>query len=387
MDDSYAPTASDRFSFGLWTVGHRGQDPFGLPTRPPIEAVEIVARLAEVGAWGVCLHDDDLVPFGSPPAERDRIVARFGQAVSAAGMCVPMTTVNLFTQPVFRDGALTAADPAVRRFALRKATAAIDIGAELGASIFVLWGGREGVESGAARDPRVALERYREGVDFLCDYVRAQGLDMRLALEAKPNEPRGHIYLPTTGHMLHFIETLAHPAMVGVNPEMAHEAMAGLSFSAAVGQALWAGKLFHIDLNSQNGPRFDQDFRFGAEDLKEAFLTVRLLERSGYDGPRHFDARAYRSEDDASVYAAFAAGCIRNYKILAAKAAAFDADETIAAACEAAGAGQLAKPTPAFSAETLAAIRGEDFSELLASRRGRDHEQADQLLVELLLGA
>ena len=387
MDDPYAPSASDRFSFGLWTVGHRGQDPFGLPTRPPIEAEEIVGRLAEVGAWGVSLHDDDLVPFGSPLAERDRIVARFGQAVSAAGLCVPMTTVNLFTQPVFRDGALTAADPAVRRFALRKATAAIDIAGELGASIFVLWGGREGVESGAARDPRVALERYREGVDFLCDYVRAQGLDMRLALEAKPNEPRGHIYLPTTGHMLHFIETLAHPAMVGVNPEMAHEAMAGLSFSAAVGQALWAGKLFHIDLNAQNGPRFDQDFRFGAEDLKEAFLTVRLLERSGYDGPRHFDARAYRSEDDAAVYAAFAAGCIRNYKILAAKAAAFDADQTIAAACEAAGAGQLAQPTPAFSPETLAAIRGEDFSDLLASRRGRDHEQADQLLVELLLGA
>jgi xylose isomerase len=387
MDDPYAPSASDRFSFGLWTVGHRGQDPFGLPTRPPIEAEEIVGRLAEVGAWGVCLHDDDLVPFGSPLAERDRIVARFGQAVSAAGLCVPMTTVNLFTQPVFRDGALTAADPAVRRFALRKATAAIDIGGELGASIFVLWGGREGVESGAARDPRVALERYREGVDFLCDYVRAQGLDMRLALEAKPNEPRGHIYLPTTGHMLHFIETLAHPAMVGVNPEMAHEAMAGLSFSAAVGQALWAGKLFHIDLNSQNGPRFDQDFRFGAEDLKEAFLTVRLLERSGYDGPRHFDARAYRSEDDAAVYAAFARGCIRNYKILAAKAAAFDADQTIAAACEAAGSGQLAQPTPPFSPETLAAIRDEDFNDLLANRSGRNHEHADQLMLELLLGA
>ena len=387
MDDPYAATPSDRFSFGLWTVGHRGQDPFGLPTRPPIEPEEIVGRLAEVGAWGVCLHDDDLVPFGSPPAERDRIVARFGQAVSAAGLCVPMTTVNLFTQPVFRDGALTAADPAVRRFALRKATAAIDIGAELGAPIFVLWGGREGVESGAARDPRVALERYREGVDFLCEYVRAQGLDMRLALEAKPNEPRGHIYLPTTGHMLHFIETLAHPAMVGVNPEMAHEAMAGLSFSAAVGQALWAGKLFHVDLNAQNGPRFDQDFRFGAEDLKEAFLTVRLLERAGYDGPRHFDARAYRSEDDASVYAAFARGCIRNYKILAAKAAAFDADEEIAAACEAAGAGQLAQPTPAFSAETLAAIRGEDFGELIASRQGRQHEPVDQLMLELILGA
>ena len=387
MDDPFAATPSDRFSFGLWTVGHRGQDPFGVSTRPPIEPEEITARLAEVGAWGVCLHDDDLVPFGSSAAERDRIVARFGDAVAAAGLCVSMATVNLFTQPVFRDGALTAADPAVRRFALRKATAAIDIGAELGAPTFVLWGGREGVESAAARDPRVALERYREGVEFLCEYILAQGLEMRVALEAKPNEPRGHLYLPTTGHMLHFIETLSHPAMVGVNPEMAHEAMAGLSFSAAVGQALWAGKLFHVDLNAQNGPRYDQDFRFGAEDLKEAFLTVRLLERSGYDGPRHFDARAYRSEDDADVYAAFARGCIRNYKILAAKAAAFDADEAILAACERAGAGQLTQPTPAFSNEALAAIRAEDFSALLASREGRHHEHADQLMLELILGA
>ena len=387
MDDPFAATPSDRFSFGLWTVGHRGQDPFGVSTRPPIEPEEITARLAEVGAWGVCLHDDDLVPFGSSVAERDRIVARFGDAVAAAGLCVSMATVNLFTQPVFRDGALTAADPAVRRFALRKATAAIDIGAELGAPTFVLWGGREGVESAAARDPRVALERYREGVEFVCEYILAQGLEMRVALEAKPNEPRGHLYLPTTGHMLHFIETLSHPAMVGVNPEMAHEAMAGLSFSAAVGQALWAGKLFHVDLNAQNGPRYDQDFRFGAEDLKEAFLTVRLLERSGYDGPRHFDARAYRSEDDADVYAAFARGCIRNYKILAAKAAAFDADEAILAACERAGAGQLTEPTPAFSNEALAAIRAEDFSALLASREGRHHEHADQLMLELILGA
>jgi xylose isomerase len=247
---------------------------------------------------------------------------------------------------------------------------AIDIGAELGAPIFVLWGGREGVESAAARDPRVALERYREGVDFLCQYVLDQGYDMRFALEAKPNEPRGHIYLPTTGHMLHFIETLAHPSMVGVNPEMAHEAMAGLSFSFAVGQALWAGKLFHVDLNSQNGPRYDQDFRFGAEDLKEAFLTVRLLERSGYEGRAHFDARAFRSEDDVDVYAAFARGCIRNYKILAAKAAEFDADERIRAACEAAGAGQLAEPTPAFSPRCSRRSAAEDFSALLASRRG-----------------
>ena len=368
MDDPYAATSKDRFSFGLWTVGHRGGDPFGLPTRPPIEPEEITARLAEVGAWGVCFHDDDLVPFGSSAAERDRIVERFGAAIRNAGLCVSMATVNLFSQPVFRDGALTAADPAVRRYALAKATAAIDIGAELGAPIFVLWGGREGVESAAARDPRVALERYREGVDFLCEYVRSQGLGMRFALEAKPNEPRAHIYLPTTGHMLHFIETLAHPEMVGVNPEMAHETMAGLSFSAAVGQALWAGKLFHVDLNSQNGPRFDQDFRFGVEDLKECFLTVRLLVRAGYDGPRHFDARAFRSEDDVDVYAAFARGCIRNYKILAAKAAAFDSDDKIRAACVAAGVDQLAEPTPAFSGAALAAIRGEDFAALLANR-------------------
>ncbi|MGD0387072.1 MAG: xylose isomerase [Solirubrobacteraceae bacterium] len=387
MDDPYAATPNDRFSFGLWTVGHRGGDPFGLPTRPPIQPEEMLTRIAEVGAWGVSFHDDDLVPFGSSAADRDRIVASFGRAVANAGLCVSMTTVNLFFQPVFKDGALTAADPAVRRFALRKTCAAIDIGAELGAPIFVMWGGREGVESAAARDPRVALDRYREGVDFVCQYVLDQGYDMRLALEAKPNEPRGHIYLPTTGHMLHFIETLAHPSMIGVNPEMAHESMAGLSFSAAVGQALWAGKLFHIDLNSQNGPRYDQDFRFGAEDLKEAFLTVRLLERSGYEGPRAFDARAFRSEDDVDVYAQFARGCIRNYKILAAKAAAFDADPAIRAACETAGAGQLAEPTPAFSREVLEALRGEDFSELLSSREGRHHEAADQLMLELLLGA
>jgi xylose isomerase len=386
MDDPYAATSSDRFSFGLWTVGHRGGDPFGVATRPPVDAVEIPGRLAEVGAWGVSLHDDDLVPFGSSAADRDRIVAAFAKAVSDAGLCVPMTTVNLFTQPVFKDGALTAADPAVRRFALAKATAAIDIGAELGAPIFVLWGGREGVETGVARDPRVALERYREGVDFLCEYIRSQGLGTRVALEAKPNEPRGHIYLPTTGHMLHFIETLAHPEMVGVNPEMAHESMAGLSFSAAVGQALWAGKLFHVDLNAQNGPRFDQDFRFGAEDVKEAFLTVRLLERSGYDGARHFDARAYRTEDDSDVYAGFARGCIRNYKILAAKAAAFDSDPAIIAACERAGAGQLAEATPAFSTEVLQAIRAEDFSAIIASSEGRHHEPADQLMLELILG-
>ena len=385
--DALAPTAEDRFSFGLWTVGHRGADPFGLPTRPPIEPEAIVAKLAEAGAWGVSLHDEDLIPWDAPAAERERIVARFKAAVEQAGLVVPMTTVNLFSQPVFRDGAFTAADPAVRRLALRKAVEAIDLGAELGAGIFVLWGGREGIESGAARDPRLALERYREALDFLCAYVRSQGLATRIALEAKPNEPRGHIYLPTTGHMLHFIETLADSEIVGVNPELAHEAMAGLSFHQAVGQALWVGKLFHVDLNAQYGARYDQDFRFGAEDIKEAFLTVGLLERAGYDGPRHFDCRAYRGEDDLGVFEAFARGCMRNYKLLAAKAAAFDADPAIQEACRAAGAEELAQPTPAFSAEALERLRGEEFAAVWTARDGRGHERADQLMVELLLGA
>ncbi len=387
MPDQFDPTPDDRFSFGLWTVGHRGHDPFGVTTRPPIEPKTIVARLAEVGAWGVCFHDEDLIPFGTDASERERIVSRFREAVTNAGMVVSMATVNLFTQPIFRDGAFTAADPAVRRFALAKAMTAIDVGAELQAPVFVLWGGREGVETGAARDPRLALERYREAVDFLCEYIRSQKLEMRLALEAKPNEPRGHLYLPTTGHMLHFISTLAHPEMVGVNPEMAHEAMAGLSFHQAVGQALWAGKLFHIDLNAQYGPRYDQDFRFGAEDLKDAFLTVALLERAGYDGARHFDCRAFRTEDDVDVYASFARGCMRNYKILAAKAKAFDSDPRFLDARRAAGAEQMAQATPAFSVEEARRIHETDHGADIDVERGRRHEHADQLMIELILGA
>ncbi|MEO8091427.1 MAG: xylose isomerase [bacterium] len=386
MNDDLAPRPEDRFTFGLWTVGHRGLDSFGLPTRPPIEPEEIVAKLAEIGAWGVNLHDEDLIPFGIGAAERDRIVRGFKQTVSNAGLRVPMVTVSLFKQPIFKDGAFTAADPGVRRFALKKTMEAIDLGAELGAGIFVLWGGREGIETGAARDPVAGLERYREAIDFLCDYIRSQGLDMRLALEAKPNEPRGHIHLPTTGHMLHFIETLRGKEIVGVNPEMAHEAMAGLSFHQAVGQALWAKKLFHIDLNDQCGPRYDQDFRFGSENLKEAFLTVRLLERQGFDGPRHFDARAYRTEDDSAVFAWFAAGCMRNYKILQAKVAAFEADEEIQRACAEAGAEEQHVATPAYEERVADEIRGYDYSALINGTGGRGHEKADQLTLELLLG-
>lgn len=386
MTDPFAPTPADRFSFGLWTVGHRGGDPFGLPTRPPIEPEEIAARLAQAGAWGVSLHDDDLVPFGIAAAERSRIVARFRAAVAQAGLCVPMATVNLFSQPVFRDGALTAASVEVRRFALQKAMAAIELAAELGAGTFVLWGGREGFDSAAARDPLLALERYREGLNFICEHIHAEGLGLRVALEAKPNEPRGQLYLPTTGHMLHFIETLDRAEMVGVNPESAHEAMAGLPFHQAVAQALWRGKLFHVDLNAQLGPRFDQDLRFGSEDLKEAFLTVRTLEQAAYEGPRHFDCRAYRTEDDASVFASFATGCMRNYKILAAKVDRWEADEEVRQACVEAGAAELAQATPTFSPELQAELRAQDFSELIADRTGRRLERADQLMVELIYG-
>lgn len=386
MSDPFSPTPADRFTFGLWTVGHTGADPFGLPTRPVQEPEAIAARLAEAGAWGVNLHDEDLVPFGAPAAERDRIVGRFARAVEAAGLRVPMATVSLFAQPVFKDGAFTAADPAVRRFALRKTIEAIELGAELGAEIFVLWGGREGVESGAARDPVVALERYREAIDFACEHIVAQGLDMKIALEAKPNEPRGHLHLPTTGHMLHFAERLAHPEMVGVNPELAHEAMAGLSFHHALGQALWAGKLLHVDLNSQCGPRYDQDFRFGSEDLKEAFQTVRLLEAHRFEGPRHFDCRPYRSEDDEAAYAVFAGGCMRNYKILAAKAAAIDGDAELLAALRDAGLEQQRQPSPTYSAAALRSLREERFDDLVAARQGRGHELADQLVLELIYG-
>lgn len=386
MSDPFAPTPDDRFTFGLWTVGHVGADPFGLPTRPAQEPEAIAARLAEAGAWGVNLHDEDLVPFGAPAAERDRIVARFRSAVAAAGLCVPMATVSLFTQPVFKDGAFTAADPAVRRFAIRKTIEAVELGAELGAGIFVLWGGREGVESGAARDPVAALERYREAIDFVCEHILDQGLEMKLALEAKPNEPRGHIHLPTTGHMLHFADQLAHPELVGVNPELAHEAMAGLSFHHALAQALWAGKLLHVDLNAQCGPRYDQDFRFGSEDLKEAFQTVRLLEAHHFDGPRHFDCRPYRTEDDEAAYAAFAGGCMRNYKILAAKAATIEGDAELVDALREAGIEQQRQPSPAYSSEALQALRDERFDELLASTRGRGHELADQLVLELIFG-
>src|SRR5919112_1096844 len=345
-DDALTPKPEHRFTFGLWTVGNPGRDPFGGPTRGPVDPVDSVRKLAELGAWGISLHDEDLIPHGSSAAERDRIVARFKAALEETGLGVGMATTNLFTQPVFKDGAFTSNDRGVRRAAIGKAMRSIDLGAELGAEVYVFWGGREGTETGVAKDPRDALERYREAVNVLAEYSVAQGYDYRFALEPKPNEPRGNIYLPTVGHALHFISTLDRPDMVGLNPEYAHETMAGLSFYHAVGHALWADKLFHIDLNGQRIGRYDQDFRFGSEDLKENFLLVRLLERAGYDGPLAFDAHAYRNEDPDGVWD-FARGCMRSYAALVERARRFDSLPEVQEALNAASQPELAEATVA----------------------------------------
>lgn len=388
---SFDPTKADRFTFGLWTVGNPGRDPFGEPVRAVLDANYIVRKLAECGASGVNLHDNDLVPFGASAAERDRIVTEFQKTLQETGMTVPMATVNLFTHPVFKDGAFTSNDPKVRAFALQKTMQAMDLGNQLGAKIFVLWGGREGTEADACRDPRTALKHMGEAVDFLCEYSEDQGYGMRFALEAKPNEPRSEIYLPTTGHMLHFISTLKNHELVGVNPEVAHEVMAGLSFAHNVAQAMACDKLFHIDLNGQKMGRYDQDLRFGSEDIKGAFLLVRLLEGTlggaRYDGPLHFDAHAYRTEDEEGVWD-FAKGCMRTYKILHAKAQAFDADPEVR---EIIAEQQDTAIDPllqgGFSPATAASLKNMEIDADAVAKRGLRYERLDQLLVEHLLGA
>jgi len=378
-----APSPDDHFTFGLWTVGNPGRDPFGVETRAPLDPVDTVHRLADLGAYGVSLHDDDLVPFGSVAAERDRIVARFEGALKATGMKVPMTTVNLFTQPVFKEGAFTANDPQIRRFALKKAADAIDLGVELGASVFVLWGGREGCEVDAAKPIAAALDRLAEAVDLLCDYAIEQGYDLRIALEPKPNEPRGDILLPTVGHALAFISELEHPEMVGLNPEFAHETMSGLAFNHGVAQALWQGKLFHIDLNAQRAGKFDQDYRFGSEGVRDAFYLVKLLEDTGWDGMRHFDSHAYRTEDADGVWE-FAAASMRTYLILREKARRFHADPDITAAMEEAQVAGLLEPTTPEGG--LRAIRAADYDLAALGAQGYGMERLDALVDELLLG-
>ncbi len=383
---SLVPTPADRFSFGLWTVGHPGRDPFGDVVRPPIAPDEIVRRLGALGAWGVSFHDDDLLPPESSASERDTILKRFRSALDDTGMVVSMATTNLFWHPVFKDGAFTANDPSIRRYALAKVMRNLDLAAELGAPTYVFWGGREGVEAPAAKDPRDALDRYREALDFLCGYVRDRGYAIRFALEPKPNEPRGDTFLPTVGHMLAFIGTLEQPDMVGVNPETAHETMAGLSFFHGVAQALWAGKLFHIDLNAQKIGRYDQDLRFGSEGIKDAFFLVKLLEDAGYDGPRHFDARPYRVERGQGVWD-FALGCMRTYLALAHKARRFRDDPAIQEALADALAPRLAEPTVgAYSPDRAAEVLAERPDIEALADRGYRNDRLDQLVIELILG-
>jgi xylose isomerase len=381
MTDSYTPRPEHKFSFGLWTISNRGRDPFGDAVRPPLAPNDAVAMLGEVGAWGVNFHDNDLVPIDATPAERDRIVCEFKRACDSHRVVVPMATVNLFFDPVFRDGAFTANDPDVRAYALQKTLRAMDLGAELGAKIFVLWGGREGVETDAARRPDEAVKRLRHAVDYLCEYSIDRGYGFRFALEAKPNEPRGDIYMATTGAYLGFIATLARPELVGVNPEVAHEQMAGLNFVHAVAQAWEAGKLFHIDLNDQAPGRYDQDFRFGSANVKAAFWLVKFLEDVGYDGPRHFDAHAYRTEDYAGVKD-FARGCMRTYLILKERARQWNADAEIQALVRETGGATPVK----YSGEHRDRLLARSFDRSALSARGLAYERLDQLTMEVLLG-
>jgi xylose isomerase len=384
--DAFTPRPEHHFTFGLWTVGNPGRDPFGDPVRPALAPTRIVEKLAELGAYGVNLHDNDLVPRDASAAERDRIVREFKTALQASGMKVPMATTNLFSDPVFRDGAFTSNDAKVRAYALQKTMAAMDLGVELGAVTYVFWGGREGVETNAAKDPRTALGWFRDAINFLCDYARSQRYDLKVALEAKPNEPRGDLFLPTTGHILAFIYTLDHPEMVGVNPEVAHEQMAGLDFSHAVAQALEAGKLFHIDLNGQKPGRFDQDLRFGSDDPRAAFFLVKLLEDARWPGMRHFDSHAYRTEDEAGVWD-FALGSMRTYLILKDKAERFNRDPEIQQLLGELGArGAAPAGANAYTAERAAALRAERFDLAALRARGYAYERLDQLTTELLLG-
>ena len=383
----YTPKPEHKFTFGLWTVGNVGRDPFGEPTRNALSPVEIVHLLAEAGAYGVNFHDNDLIPIDATPAEHDQIVRDFKQALNDTGLVVPMATTNLFTDPAFKDGAFTSNDPKVRAYALHKTMHAIDLGVEMGAGTYVFWGGREGTETDAGKSPLEAGNWLREGLNFLCEYVIDQGYELKFALEPKPNEPRGDIYLPTTGAMLGFISTLDHPQMVGVNPEVAHEHMAGLNFTHHVAQAWDAGKLFHIDLNDQAFGRYDQDFRFGSVNLKSAFFLVKFLEDVGYDGNRHFDAHAYRTSDLEDVKA-FARGCMRTYLVLKEKSAQFAVDPQIQALLAeiTADDGSMDSYKGSYSGEKAQSLKAHAFDRTALGKRGQPYEQLDQLVVELLLG-
>jgi len=397
--DIYTPRPEHHFTFGLWTVGNRGRDPFGDAVRASIAPARILERLSQLGAYGVNLHDNDLVPIDASPAERDRIVREFKAALDGTGLRVPMATTNLFYDPVFKEGAFTSNDARVRAYALQKTMRSMDLGVELGAKTYVFWGGREGVETNASKSPGDALKRFREALNFLCEYALARKYDLRFALEAKPNEPRGDLFLPTSGHMLAFIYTLDHPDMVGLNPEVAHEQMPGLDFSHVVGQALEAGKLFHIDLNGQKPGRYDQDLRFASEDQKGAFFLVKLLEDAGWPGMRHFDSHAYRTEDEEGVWD-FAYYSMRSYLILKEKVRRFNEDAEIQGLLAAlremdraplgvgvgvGDGGTISRPLR-YSEEAAAALLGHSFDLDALRARGFRYELLDQLTTEILLG-
>jgi xylose isomerase len=390
MSDAYQPKPEHKFTFGLWTVGSRGSDPFGAPVREALSPVELVHLLADVGAYGVNFHDNDLVPIDATPAQRDQIVRDFKQALEETGLVVPMATTNLFYDPVFKDGAFTSNDPQVRAYALQKTMRSIDMGAELGAKVYVFWGGREGVETDAGKSALDSLKRFREALNFLAEYSIAQGYGFQFALEPKPNEPRGDIYLPTTGAMLGFIETLDHPEMFGVNPEVAHDQMAGLNFMHAVAQAWDAGKLFHIDLNDQAPGRYDQDLRFGSRDIKANFFLVKFLEDVGYQGSRHFDAHAYRTEDYEGVKD-FARGCMRTYLIFKEKAERFNQDPEIQALIKESHGEDLAPAEVksflgVYSPDKVQSLKEYSFDRLALAGRGLQLERLDQLTIDLILG-
>ena len=385
--NTFSPKPEHKFTFGLWTVGSTGRDPFGGPVRDPKTPAELVHLLAEVGAYGVNFHDNDLIPIDATPAEEESIKRDFRKALDETGLVVPMATTNLFGDPIFKDGAFTSNDPKVRAYALQKTMRAIDLGVEFGAKIYVFWGGREGTETDSSKSAVDAIKRNREAMNFLCEYNMDKGYGLKFALEAKPNEPRGDIYNATTGHMLGFIATLDHPEMVGVNPEVAHEHMSGLNFMHSVAQAWESGKLFHIDLNDQYPGRYDQDLRFGSRDLKAAFYLVKFLEEVGYNGSRHFDAHAYRTEDYEGVKD-FARGCMRTYLMLKDKAAQFNADPEIQAILAEINAEdpELATVLGKYSPEKAQAIRAIEFDRKTIASRGLRYERLDQLTVDLLLG-
>ena len=388
MTTSYEPKPEHKFTFGLWTVGNTGRDPFGGPVRESKTPAELIRLLGEVGAYGVNFHDNDLIPIDASASQREQILKEFKKALADTGLVVPMATTNLFNHPVFKDGAFTSNDPKVRAYAVQKTMNAIDLGVELGAKVYVFWGGREGTETDAAKNPVDAIKRNREAMNFLCEYALDKKYDLKFALEAKPNEPRADMYNATTGHMLAFIGTLDHPEMVGVNPEMAHEHMAGLNFLHGVAQAWEAGKLFHIDLNDQYPGRYDQDLRFGSRDPKAAFFLVKFLEDVGYQGSRHFDAHAYRTEDYEGVKD-FARGCMRTYLILKEKAAKFNSDKEIQALLTEINTddGSMDQYLGKYAGKKAADLRAQTFNRKALGERGLKYERLDQLTIDVLLGA